>query len=174
MEYKTGGMFPSDKTFTSDELATLQPEDVYGWMCTKAYGKPNPVQGDNPRDCRASTLEYWKKIVSYFMPSSAHWNEAALNGNPIKSRKANQLIAAIKKSETRGQGRATNANRAFTEDEYTQLKNLVVGRSTLVEARRFQAWIKFQVHLIGRSDCVSHVFKKNLVPSAQFPDYRTI
>ena len=43
MEYKTGGTFPNDRTFTSDELATLQPDNVYGWMCTKAYGKPNPV-----------------------------------------------------------------------------------------------------------------------------------
>ena len=174
MEYKTGGRFQSDKMFTIEELATLWLEHVYEWMCMKAYGKANPVQGDNPRDRRASTREYWNKAISYFMPSSAHWNDAAMNGNSTKTRKMNQLIAAIKKSERRGQERATNANRAFTEEEYKQLKNLVCERSTLVEARRFQAWIKFQVYQIDRSDCVPCVFKKDLIPSTQFPDFLTI
>ena len=43
-----------------------------------------------------------------------------------------------------------------------------------VDGRRYQAMIKFQLHLIGRSNDTAHVKKSVLEQSTQFPEYLTV
>eukprot|EP00536_Pseudo-nitzschia_multiseries_P015128 jgi/Psemu1/41382/gm1.41382_g len=105
--------YPTDKMFTRDELlALITPEDIYRWMCFKVLGE-------------SSTLMYWKKAISYFMPSHATWNEATCVGNPTKSRRINNL------------------NKAFL-----QVLDLAKGHG--IVQLRHQAMLKFQLCMIGR------------------------
>ena len=71
--------------------------------------------------------------------SPAHWNEASANGNPTKSRKVDCLVAAIKENKQEDK-----------REQQIPIKSLACGRGTLLESRRFQVWIKFLIHLIGK------------------------
>ncbi|KAG7346809.1 hypothetical protein IV203_005878 [Nitzschia inconspicua] len=55
--------------FTKAQLLQLKPKHVYNYLCLKAYGKINPTDNDKPTG-RASSLEYYKKAISFFLPNS--------------------------------------------------------------------------------------------------------
>ena len=82
------------------------------------------------------------------MPNRAYWNEDRADGNLTKSRKINSLIAAVKKKETRGVGKKSSADRAFTDSEFIQIVDLLGNVSNGTDSRRYLAMIKFQMHLI--------------------------
>ena len=109
------------------------------------------------------------------MESNGTWDEELRRGNPTKCRQINRLITAVKKKETRRLGKASNADRAFDDDEFSQLVNLLGTQGRLVNRRRFQAMVKFQVHLIGRSDDMAHIQKcSNLKESSQFSGFLSV
>lgn len=96
--------------FTPDQLATIKPADVRRWMCVKVYGNPDPGPEDNPTMGRASSLEYYKKALSYYMVNSHEaWNETALIGNPTRSKEVINLIKLVKQKEANQQGKASKA-----------------------------------------------------------------
>jgi hypothetical protein len=69
-------------------------------MCLKVYGKEDLGPEDNPIHGRASSLEYYKKALSYFMPNRLMaWNVVAQVGNPTKLLERNALIKSVKKKE---------------------------------------------------------------------------
>ena len=176
MEHKNSEVYPSDKTFTEAELLTIVPEDLYRWMCKRMFGREDPTGQDLPL-LRSSSLAYYKKAISYFMPNSQPWTvDGAGNGvgNPTRSKKIIDLVKSIKKKETRGSGKKTSADRAFDHAEFIQLIDIVGTHPRTVEARRYQAMIKFQLHLIGRSDDTAHVKKSCLEKSEQFPGYLNV
>jgi hypothetical protein len=85
------------------------------------------------------------------------------------------LIAAVKKKETRGLGAPSQADRAFTAAEYTQVIDFIAsGTYAVIDKRRNEAWMKFQLHLMPRTDDTSHVVKESLQRSTQFRDYLTV
>ena len=174
MEYKNSVEYEADKTFAVEEIRTIHPDDIFKWFCFKAYGTENPGDDDNPTLARSTTLEYYKKAISYFMESNGTWDEELRRGNPTKCRQINRLITAVKKKETRRLGKASNADRAFDDDEFSQLVNLLGTQGRLVNRRRFQAMVKFQVHLIGRSDDMAHIQKCNLEESSQFSGFLSV
>jgi hypothetical protein len=74
--------YAKDHAFSTDELAALTPEHVYHWTCTKAFGVPDPTAEDNPIHGRASSLSYYKKAISYFMPNKLMpWNAITKEGS---------------------------------------------------------------------------------------------
>jgi hypothetical protein len=79
----------------------------------------------------------------------------------------NNLIKAVVRAETRGTGQETNADRAFTKDEFKQILHLM-------PERRYQAMMCFQYHLIARGDDTSHVKKSVLKASTEFLGYLTV
>ena len=124
MEYKNKVAYPSDKTFTDEELLEITPDHLYRWMCFKVFEKEDPTEEDTPL-LRSSSVYYWKKAVSYFMPNTASWTiERGANstgiGNPTKSKKVNDLIKAMKRKETRGTGQKTSADRSFDHAEFLE------------------------------------------------------
>ena len=71
-------------------------------MCLKVHGKEDPGPQDNPIHGRSSTLEYYKKAISHFMPNRLiAWNVMSQVGNPMRSTEVNALIKAVKKKEVR-------------------------------------------------------------------------
>ena len=107
----------------------------------------------------------------YIMESNGSWDEERQRGNTTKCYQINRLITAVKKKETCRLGKSSQADRAFDNDEFLQLVNLLGTQGRLVNNQRFQAMAKFQVHLIGQSDDMSHIQKCNLKESSQFSGF---
>lgn len=88
------------------------------WFIITAYGLENPPDNSNPNGCRSSTLKYWKKAISSFMPhQSMAWNSVREEGNPTRSAAVKELIKAVEKKEVRKEGVASKARRPFTHGE---------------------------------------------------------
>eukprot|EP00957_Ditylum_brightwellii_P126176 9619617-Ditylum_brightwellii.AAC.1 len=82
------------------ELLQLQPCDIYHWMSLKVYGKDNPSPEDNPTYRQSSSLEYYKKAISFLMPCQLKmWNVITSSVNPTRSVDVNSLIKAVRKKE---------------------------------------------------------------------------
>jgi hypothetical protein len=93
MTFLDGIIYPKDFTFDPAALAEVTPDDVYNWMAVKVYGIPDPTPQDDPIHGRSSSLEYYKKALSYFMPHKlVPWNVITKFGNPTRSVKVNELI----------------------------------------------------------------------------------
>jgi hypothetical protein len=92
--------YPRETVFEQDILVGIKPRDIERWMCKKVYGVPDPGLDDHPIHGRSSSLEFYKKALSYFMPNKRMgWNEVTQAGNLTKS---SEIIDQIKKSEKRG------------------------------------------------------------------------
>jgi hypothetical protein len=68
MTFMNGIAYAKDHQFIQDTLASLTPDDLARWMCQKAYGTPEPNPDANPTQARSSSLHYWKKAISYYIP----------------------------------------------------------------------------------------------------------
>ena len=90
MEYKNNTEYPATKSeFTFEELNSIKPKDLYKWMANKCFGKEDPGPEDLPLYARSSSLCYYKKAISYFMPNKgAPWTVTGNNdeghGNPTR------------------------------------------------------------------------------------------
>ena len=147
-------------------------------MAMHAYGRVNPSVKDNPISERGSSLRYWKKAISCFMPNKLQiltTKGGAGCGNPTKSTLVNNLLNAIKRKETRGIGAHACADRALVEGEFKQGLDLLDNcQTSLIQKKRFLAMLKFQFHLIGRNDDTAHVLKSSIKRSPQFPEVLTV
>jgi hypothetical protein len=122
MSYLHGVHYDQTTTFPIEDLATITPDDVKRWMCLKCFGVEHPRLEDLPTLCRSSTLEVYKKALSWYMPNRvACWDEIRKNGNPTRSKEINELIKHVKKKEVRLQGKAPCTKRALTQDELCQI-----------------------------------------------------
>ena len=180
MEYKNATTYAADKTFTSEELLTIVPQDIRKWMAFRVFGKEDPSDTDNPIHARSSSLTFWKKSISSFMPNKGvGWivDGADPNigrGNPTRSNEINSLIQAVRRKETRRIGKPSQADRAFIKAEYVQAVDLLSCHGHLIDRLRHVAMLNFQYHLIGRSDDTAHVRKNCFKASAQFSGYLTV
>ena len=105
MSFVHNAEYDKHHVFSQDELASLTPVDVQRWMCLQAYGTPDPLPDANPYEARSSSLEYWKKAISSFIPNRLMvWNAVIGQGNPTRSIEVNDLIKKVKKKDVRGRG----------------------------------------------------------------------
>ena len=65
MSYRDGMDYDFNFEFSQEQLGELQPEDIYKWMAFKVYGRPDPNGDDNPTLGRSTSLQYYKKALSY-------------------------------------------------------------------------------------------------------------
>ena len=142
--------------FSRDRLLQITDQDVQRYFYFKAYGTEDPGEGDNPTLCRANTLFFHKKALSFFMPNQKpDWDDILQRGNPTKSLAVNSLISRLKIHEVRRMGVATSACRPFEFDEFCNL--LVATRCVFLPDRepamlRLLAILTVQWHLMGRID----------------------
>jgi hypothetical protein len=123
-----------DVEFSCDRLLQITDRDVERYFNFKAYGTEDLGEGDNPTLCRANTLFFHKKALSYFMPrKKPDWDDILQQGNPTKSLAANNVISRLKLHEVHGTGVATSARRPFEFDEY--LNVLVATRCVFLPDR---------------------------------------
>ena len=100
MSLKDGVMYNRDHTFTDEHLLTLTPDDIVEFFNLKVYGTPHPDANAMPKYGRSTSLESYKKHISYFMPNCLIcWDVQNNRGNPTRSISVNSLINQIKKEE---------------------------------------------------------------------------
>ena len=170
MSYRDGMDYDFNFEFSQEQLGELQPEDIYKWMAFKVYGRPDPNGDDNPTLGRSTSLQYYKKALSYFMPNKlASWNSLIRCGNPTRSIPVIELIKAVKKKEVRKQGKKSAAVRPLELDEFTN--TITCLRSCSDGVRRYQmpALCTFQFQMVGRIDDCCQLKKEDVLPCVRFP-----
>eukprot|EP00957_Ditylum_brightwellii_P157845 12014942-Ditylum_brightwellii.AAC.1 len=76
MSYLCNRPYPDANEFSIEELERLTPHDIYHWMAWKAYGTDDPSPDSNPTKGHSSSLKYYKKAISFYMPNHRmQWNE---------------------------------------------------------------------------------------------------
>jgi len=172
MSHKNSTNYCDNYEFSDAELGDVKPDDIYRWVCWKAYHKYDPGPRDRPLHARSSSLEFWKKTISYFMPNRlSPWNYLASPpaGNPTKSREVNDLIKAVKKKETRKQEKKSKADRPMEAAEFEQVISMFEGTQDYDRRYRYCAMLKTAFHFIARGDDTAHLKKENFEVSAEFP-----
>jgi hypothetical protein len=154
IKFTNGIAYAKDHQFVQDELSPLTPDDVARWMCQKAYGTPEP--NANPTQAQFSSLHYWKKAISYYMPNRLMpRNAISRQGNATRSIEVNTLIKKVKKKEVRKQGVSSKARRAVTHDEFRRMQSILREKNDVIRhygspslltkqmvAKRAEPWLK--------------------------------
>jgi hypothetical protein len=170
MSYKDNVVYSNDYEFTQEQLGAIVPGDICKWMATKVYGRPDPGPNDNPTFGRSTSLAYYKKAISYFMPNKLEpWNVLANCGNPTRSVCINDLIKAVKKKEVRKQGKATMSRRALEASEFVQTIQMLRSFQDVLHRFHLPALCITQFALIGRIDDCVELQKANLKVNLRFP-----
>jgi hypothetical protein len=162
--------YPTDTVFEQDVLLTVKPDDIRRWMSVKIFGLPEPTVNDHPTLGRASSLSFYKKSLSFFMPNKLMtWNEVSHQGNPTKSQQVNSLIKRVLKEQVRKTGKASSARRAIVHGEF-QNSLTILERPENDNIRRFlvPCIIKMQYNMVARLDDVCELEMEDLKPNEQF------
>ena len=166
--------YPKGTVFTREQLLELKPQHIHDWLAKKAFHKADYSyeNGDRPIYARSSSLDFWKKAISFFMPNhNPHWCND--QGNPTKHQMHRKLIDLVKLCEVRGEGADSKTKRALTIVEF--FKELEMLRNHGKETEDFKFCVKYpamtlwQYHLIGRVDDVCHFGMSNLKGHEIFP-----
>ena len=119
MSLKDGILYPKHYIFQKSHLLTLTPKDIVCYFNIKAYGTMDPDDDATPKLGRSSSLMFYKKAISYFMPHKLiGWNIEAGTGSPTKSIEVNDVVKKVQKMEVRKQGKSSQARRPLTIDEF--------------------------------------------------------
>ena len=163
MAWRADHEIARDHVFTQNELKEVTAQDVEEYFNVRAYGTISPTQDDRPTKCRSSSLQHWKKAISYFMPNkNMQWNEITGFGNPTRSQAVNNMINRVKRLEVRGQGVPSQARRPLRMDEYRSLISKLRESDDLTTKYGVTALMNFQFHMIGRVDDCCGWKKENL------------
>lgn len=167
---RDGVDYDQNHIFDQDQRAALTPEDITRYLKHKAYGNPDAdLETDFPTEGRSSSLEYYKKAISFFMPmKNATWNPMAGVGNPTRSVSVNEVIKVVKKKEVRKQGKPSQARREIEPEEFIQTNELLNSEEGIKKRFMMPAAAKFQFHMVARVDDVAHFDEADLKPNLQF------
>ena len=169
MSYHLKSEFGKDKEFDVDALGSITPEDVGAWLNFKAFGTASPGDESQPTQARSSSLAFYKKAVSYYMPNSFPWNELAKQGNPTKSKLVNNIMARVAKAEVRKEGVQSSARRPLTIREYKKIVSLLQNHEDYLRKVKIATMMKFQFHLIARIDDTCNMFTEEIRARSEFP-----
>ena len=172
MSFFHGQEYCREKEYTVEERNALTPNDVVCWMNLKTFGIEDPPVDANPVHARSSSLEFWKKAISFFMPNRLiPWNSTSREGNPTKSIEVNDLIKRVKKKEVRKQGVAPQSRRSMTEREFRLLHSILQkysGDNDIIWRFGVPALVNYQFHLIARIDNATQILLDPVQVHSQF------
>jgi hypothetical protein len=72
LSFLDGQKYHKNTVFPPEWLAAISAEDLLRWMNYKTFGTPFPGPDANPTGCRSSTILFWKKSISFFIPNKHH------------------------------------------------------------------------------------------------------
>jgi hypothetical protein len=172
MSFIVGRPFARNYIYSDDELNAITPAHVLQWMNFRTFGTINPAVDANPISARSSSLQYWKKAISFFHPNRLMvWSAGRNEGNPTRSVEINNLIKRVKKKEVRKQGVASQTRRAITELEFRTLHTVFRDVSNSMLWRYgMSAMINFQFHVIARIDDTTQLLIDHIRVHDSFPN----
>jgi hypothetical protein len=170
MSYRDDEDYDKDHEFTPEELNAIQPEEIEKWMTFMVYGVSEPGPDDNPTLGRSSSLQFYKKALSYYMPNKLiAWNSISKTGNPTRSIPVNELIKRVKKKEVRKQGKASSARRPLEPAEFEMTLEMCNAFDSITRKYMVPAIGKFQYTMVARLDDTCRIEEADLKPNPQFP-----
>ncbi len=152
-------------------LRRLTPDDVVKYFSWRTYGVPDNEDENAIARVRKSSLDYWKKSISAFMPDNGHdWQPVTKFGNPTRSHEVRQFIAKVQRKQCRGQGQEPKARRAATSNEMTQTQTLLRESPESGNVTRYgvPALNNFQAQMLSRVDCATQWQHVNFEPHPRF------
>ena len=179
INYLDGTSLPKTTEIPRDRITELTPKDLMKWFNHQVFGTEEPEDDANPKT-RSSTVEYWKKALSFFMTNRLMpWNEIASVGNPTRCTEINDLVKYIKKKEVRKQGVKSQARRALTHDEFKNTSELLKQSKRTSEGSSTDpiwnygvpASMCVQFQMISRIDDTMMIKMENLRKSQHFSFY---
>ena len=164
MSFIAGEQYAREYIYSDDELVAVTPRMVLRWMNFRTFGTINPAVDANPISARSSSLQYWKKAISFFHPNRLMvWSDGRQEGNPTRSIEINNLIKRVKKKEVRKQGVASQTRRAITEEEFRKLHTVFrAATNSMLWRFGMSAMINFQFHVIARIDDTTQVLIEHI------------
>ena len=82
MSFRDGQNYASNAVFTQEQLIAITALELKRWMQLKAYGTPDPDDDANQTQGRSSSLEFYKKAISFFIPRRlSPWDPITNKGN---------------------------------------------------------------------------------------------
>jgi len=163
LSFIDGVQYPKTSTFSCNQLAAITVEQVAAFLNKKAFGTPVPGPEDQPHTIRTSSLAFFKKAISQFMPLSMPWDDINLHRNPTRSTAVNEVISKVKKIEVRQEGVSSQARRALEWEEFYLLLALVRHLHANSSLCFFTAEFCLQWQIIGRIDDVMKLAKSPLL-----------
>ena len=166
-----GQAYTRTQAYRTSELNAITPLDVLRWMNIKTFGIPDPPLDANPVSARSSSLNFYKKSISFYMPNRLiAWSTTRNEGNPTRSNEINDLLKRVKRKEVRKQGVSPQCRRAITDREFRLLltvlqaenSEIAVATNPIVLRFGLPALLNFQFHLIARIDDTTQVLLSNL------------
>jgi hypothetical protein len=151
------------------------PDDISKWFKLRAYGSTDADEDARPLGCRSTSLLFWKKAISFFMPNTnMQWNELSHVGNPPRSQEVNKLIKTVRRKETARLGKPSEARKALYASEFEQAIELMENSDDAEMACFLSAFFRFQYHLIARIDDSAKFRHPDIKVYHQYPQYGII
>lgn len=162
MSYLHGVQYDNETIFDQESLI-VTPDEITRWLCLKSFGVEFPEPDENPTVCRSTSLEVYKKALSWYMPNNlSGWDHINNTGNPTKSKPVNDLINYVRLKEVRKQGVAPAAKRALTQAEFRAILVFFYEKNTFQYRYRYSSMLLYQYYLIARCDDVAHFLLRDL------------
>ncbi|KNC76932.1 hypothetical protein SARC_10593 [Sphaeroforma arctica JP610] len=152
------------------ELIDILPSDICDYFNKLAYGTEDPGPEDFPTHRRKAGLEFMKKSISKFMPRKRlEWDPVGMKGNPTRSGEVNDLLKAIKRFETRGEGKAAFSKRPLEFDEIMSILTTNIENTAFQDSGLHGLWA-WTFQLICRVDDATNITYSNLKYNEDHPD----
>ena len=90
------------------------------------------------------------------------WDVMNGMGQPTRSIYVNHLIKVFQRREVRQEGKCASADRAFEQDEFKQIIDMLASKKEIKYRFVYSKIYKFQFHLITRIDDTVHLLKSSL------------
>ena len=101
INYLDNTELPKGTEISRERISQLTPKDLMRWFNMQVFTTETPEDDAKPV-ARSTSVEFWKKALSYFMTNRLMaWNEISNVGNPTRSAKLNDLIKYIKSTYER-------------------------------------------------------------------------
>ena len=171
MSFFDGTTYEGDAppAFSIDHLLSITDVDIVRYLTIWVYGKTEVEEGDKPK-LRASTLGFFKKAISHYMPRGAMtWDDINQKGNPTKSAAVNAFIKKVELHEVRGSGVKPSARRAFEWEEFMMV--IIATRQLFSDAIActLLAVMTLQWQMIGRIDDVMKLATSTVLKHPLYP-----
>lgn len=154
MDWKLHRIHMRGDEYSREEILSITDRDIYRWMKHRVYGDETVDEAITPPiHYRHYSVQFWKKAISFFMVNShMQWNEETNTGNPTKSKLVAKLLKYIKRFQVQGRGKESKVRRAFTQEEFEQLQELIWELPDKEDALCAAAYFAFQYSMMARLD----------------------